>query len=218
MTERGVETTAAASNPASRAAVSDAVSRLARSGNPPMDGPSGVEKLLGASLRPPERPQKPATTRSRQPQDGPKVNGGTLESRRRAALVLEVLAGARSAAEAAEAVGVTLGAYFHVERRALEGLVKGCEPAPKGRQTGFHEKELAKLRDEIRRLEQESARYQALVRVVRGAAGMSIAQVSKKPGKAPARRKSKSRSAVRALKVARSLQKESALPGVSPEV
>lgn len=218
MTERGVETSAAASNPASRAAVSDAVSRSARPGNLPTEGSSSAEKSLGASLRPPERPLKAGTTRSRQPQDGPKVSGGTLESRRRAALVLEVLAGARTPAEAAEAVGVTLGAYFHVERRALEGLVKGCEPAPKGRQAGSQEKELERLRYEVRRLGQESARYQALVRVVRGAAGLSIAQVSKKPGKGPARRKSKSRSVVRALKVARSLQQEPARPGVSPEM
>ncbi|MFH1724747.1 MAG: hypothetical protein ABII00_09005 [Elusimicrobiota bacterium] len=144
--------------------------------------------------------------RSRNPKDGPKVEGGTTESRLRAALVLEVLAGELLPAEAAELLGVSQQSYFHLERRALEALVHGCEPTPKGRKRSEPEKELAKLKTQVKRLEQESARYQALARATRGATGLSSSQRSRAKSRAAAGKKRRAKPTVRALKVARALK------------
>ena len=144
----------------------------------------------------------------RSPQDGPKVESGSTESRRRAAVVLEVLAGVLMPAEAAETRGFSLGSYFHLERRALEGLVKACEPRPKGRRASSAEKEMERLRHEVKRVEQESARYQALARAARSAAGLSAEALSKAKSKTVAGKKRRWKPTVRALKVARTLKKE----------
>src|SRR4051812_10705900 len=84
-----------------------------------------------------------------------------LHARRLAAAVLEVLAGLRGPAEAAQVLGISLARYYQVERRALDGLVAGCEPRRRGAaQRG--PSELATLRQECSRLRRECARQQAL--------------------------------------------------------
>ena len=52
---------------------------------------------------------------------------------RRAAVVLEVLAGVRTVPQAAEALGVSVNYYYLLERQALAGLVAGCAPRPRGK-------------------------------------------------------------------------------------
>src|SRR5262249_46597844 len=78
---------------------------------------------------------------------GADTQGGEVERRRRgvpvprgggvasrvAACVLEVLAGVRTPAEAAGELAVSLPRYYQLEQRALQGLVRGCEPPPRGR-------------------------------------------------------------------------------------
>jgi hypothetical protein len=122
--------------------------------------------------------------------------------------VLEVLAGALLPAEAAATLGLSLPSYFHLERRALEGLVKACEPRPKGHRASSAQKEMERLRHEVKRLEQESARYQALARAARSAAGLSAEALSKARTKTVAGKKRRWKPTIRALKVARSLKKE----------
>jgi len=48
------------------------------------------------------------------------------EVQRLAAAILEVLAGARTPAQAASALNVSLPRYYQVEARALRGLVAAC--------------------------------------------------------------------------------------------
>lgn len=77
----------------------------------------------------------------RSPKDGPRVSGGSAEARKRAAAILEVLGGVLRPSQAASALGVGLPRYYMLERRALEGLVQGCEPPVPGRRRDAGEKE-----------------------------------------------------------------------------
>ena len=56
------------------------------------------------------------------------------EAQRVAAAILEVLAGVRTPTEAAAAVGLSVPRYYLWEQRALEGLVRACEPRPRARE------------------------------------------------------------------------------------
>ena len=109
----------------------------------------------------------------------PVPQGGRVASQV-AACVLEVLAGVRTPAEAAGELGVSLPRYYQLEQRALQGLVQGCEPPPRGR-VASPEGELARLRRDHERLTRECQRQQALVRLARQAAG--LAKPASKPGK-----------------------------------
>src|SRR5262245_23048138 len=112
---------------------------------------------------------------------GMPVPAGGREASRVAACVLEVLAGVRTPAEAAGELGVSLPRYYQVEQRALEGLVRGCAPPPRGR-AAAPEGELARLRRDNERLTRECQRQQALVRLARQAAG--LASPASRPDKA----------------------------------
>jgi len=101
----------------------------------------------------------------------PVPKGGRVASRL-AACVLEVLAGVRTPAEAAGELGVSLPRYYQLEQRALQGLVHGCEPPPRGR-VASPEGELARLRRDNERLTRACQRQQALVRLARQAAGLA---------------------------------------------
>jgi hypothetical protein len=94
------------------------------------------------------------------------------DARRLAAAVLEVLAGARTPAEAATALGLSLPRYYQVEQQALRGLTAACEPRPRGRQVR-PDQEAAKLRRENARLRREVLRQQALVRAVQRSVGLA---------------------------------------------
>lgn len=129
----------------------------------------------------------------------PGNQSGSRDAKRKAAVILEVLAGARSTGEAAEALKVSPNRYYQLESRALQAMVTACEPRPKG--PGLSpEKELAKVRRKVDRLGEELARYQALARVTQRAVGVRPPAPSKKikGGKKRKRRKP----TVRALKAA----------------
>ena len=145
----------------------------------------------------------PEEIRKHAPQDGPRIKGGSLETRKVAALVLEVLAGEQRPVEAAQALGIGLPRYYILERRALEGLVAACQPPVKGRKPAGPEQELEEKKRQIKRLEQEVARYQALARAAQRAAGVS--PVKKQPESGKRKRRTP---VIRALKVAKSLQAE----------
>ena len=125
-----------------------------------------------------------------------------VEGRRRAAAVLEVLGGAKSPAEAAEALGITLATYYVLEGRALEGLIASCEPRGRGR-AAAPGKTLLSLRHENDRLRQDLSRTQALARAVQRAAGMPAEGTDKE--NSPVRR-SRRRPKARALRAARLLE------------
>jgi hypothetical protein len=146
----------------------------------------------------------PETKRRKGPRYvAPGEQKGTRDAKRTAAAILEVLAGARAPAQAAEALGVSANRYYQLESRALQGLVDACEPRPKGPGVS-PEKELAKVRREADRLSKEAARYQALARVTQRAVGIRPPGPAKpgKDGKGRRRR----RPAVRALKAVEGLK------------
>jgi hypothetical protein len=100
----------------------------------------------------------------------------------------------------------------------LEGLVRACEPRPKG-QVLSQRHQIAVLEKEVSRLRQDCARQQALVRASQRTIGLAtsgpaVAKPAAKPGGKPAikpagsagKAKRKRRPAVRALQAAAVLQ------------
>lgn len=149
---------------------------------------------------------------------GPKIAGGTGDSRKIAAAILEVLAGVRTPSEICEALGIAMPRYYQLESRALEGLVHACEPRPKGRQRG-PESQVSHLEQELERARRENNRLSALVRVARRAAGVNETPPRKaEPGRKRRKRKAAPR-ALRAIAVLRAQpesQASSAVPAASP--
>jgi hypothetical protein len=119
------------------------------------------------------------------------------EARRKAAAILEVLAGARKPADAAQALGITAMRYYLLEMRAIQGLVKACEPLKLGPK-GSPEKEAQRLRKQVATLERECARYAALARVAQRAVNLLPPPI-KKP--APGKKVRRHKPPVRAVKM-----------------
>lgn len=132
-----------------------------------------------------------------------------LEMRRRAAAVLEVLGGAKSPAEAAEALGISLPRYYQLEARALEGLISACEPRVRGRSSG-EGRTLHALKKENERLRQELSRTMALARAVQRAAGMPTD--GEEHGLTDGRVRKRRRPRARALRAAHALVSETPPP------
>lgn len=142
------------------------------------------------------------------PSNGAGPGAASADASRMAAMVLEVLGGLRSVTDAAKALGVSMPRYYAVERRALEGLVKACEP---GRRRRGPRKDLVAERDrEIVRLETENRRLMALVRAARRSVGLKAPPARKTASSSgtsgAAKKRRKRRPAVRALKLARNLR------------
>jgi hypothetical protein len=144
---------------------------------------------------------------------GIRLDKSTVEQRRRAEAVLEVLAGARSPSEAAEALSMSLPAYYKLESRALEGLVAGCRTPERGPRPSA-EKQLARSQAECRRLQQQLQRYQALARAAQRTVGLRAPKNGRSRRDAAGRRRR--RPTVRALKAVETLR--AAPPADSPEV
>ncbi len=138
------------------------------------------------------------------------------EARRRAAVILEVLAGVRSATEGAAALNISVNHYYLLERQALAGLVAACEPRPKGKQPDPR-RQLEALEQALLRSQRECQRQAALVRATQRAVGLPATPApevtsptarrnrQRKPtkgGKARGRRRATS---VRALRMSRAL-------------
>jgi hypothetical protein len=121
------------------------------------------------------------------------------EAQKTAAAILEVLAGGRTPAQAAEALGMSLPRYFQLETRAMHALVKSCEAKPRGPSRSA-DKELAALKRQYDRLQRELARQQTLVRMAQRTIGLAA------PAKPPPGQKKRRRPVVRALKAAVYLQ------------
>jgi len=152
----------------------------------------------------------------------PKTTGGanlatgrSPEAKRMAAAILEVLAGARTPTEAAQALGLSVPRYYQIETRALSGLLAACEVRPKGRQPN-PASEVAVLRQQNQRLQQEVTRHQALARAAQRAVGLSPPAPT---AAAKAGKKTRRRRVARALSVAQRLQTDNppvATPSASP--
>jgi hypothetical protein len=130
--------------------------------------------------------------------------GRSREAQRQGAVILEVLAGMRTPAQAAEALGVSVPRYYQMEGRALGGLVSACEPCSPGRVRN-PDRELAVLRRQQEKLQRELIRQQTLVRMAQRNIGLAPpAPAPKNDGK-----KRRRRPVVRALGAAAHLQEQS---------
>jgi len=179
-----------------------------------MNAKPGSFGLLAANgLAPavkPVRPAKPSQTVSFD-----KALAQTdREARRKAAAILEVLAGARKPSDAAQALGITPMRYYLLEMRAIQGLVKACEPLKLGPKVS-PEREAEHLQKQVVTLERECARYAALARVAQRAVNLSPPPVRLKTATGKKTRKSKP--PVRAVKLLARL-KSSLQEGASAEV
>jgi len=131
------------------------------------------------------------------------------EAQRLAAAVLEVLAGARTPTQAAEALGVSLPRYFQMETRAMQALVAGCEPRPRGRGRSA-DKELTTLRRQHEQLQRELSRQQTLLRLAQRTIGLAPPKAPvNQPGGKDKSKKRRRRPVVRALRAAEALQRRS---------
>jgi hypothetical protein len=135
------------------------------------------------------------------------------QAQRFAAVILEVLAGVRTPADAAAWLAVSVPRYYLWEQRALEGLVAACEPRFIGRTVSLQH-QIADLQKEVVRLKQENLRQQALVRAAERTIGLTPLPApkpaTKAGGTAAGKRTRKRRPAVRALKAVAALRAASA--------
>jgi len=149
---------------------------------------------------------------------------GSRQANKLAVIVLDVLAGVRLPAQAAQEAGISQQSYYHLEQRVLDAIVRACEPRPRGK-TRSPQRQIEELQRQIGRLEQECARQQALVRAAHRTIGLST-PVSKPGAKSAAKptekcdgakRKRSRRPTVRALKAAQMLRAAEASPTESDE-
>lgn len=130
------------------------------------------------------------------------------DARRLCAVVLEVLSGVRTPTAAAGILSVSVPRYYALESRALEGMLKACQKRSRGpRRTA--EREAARLKAEVERLEREGARLGALLRAAQRAVGLPAPEDPKRRPKesVPGKRR-KRRPVVRALKAAKAIREE----------
>jgi hypothetical protein len=139
----------------------------------------------------------------------------SAEARLRAAAVLEVLAGVRTPAAAAHALGVSVPRYYLLEQRALQGLVAACERrSPRGRQRS-PEGRLAALERELERVKRDCERYQSLARAAQRTLGLAPPPAARTA--APqAGRKRRRKPTIRALRMVHSLKRADS-SGAVPE-
>ena len=122
-----------------------------------------------------------------------------------AAAIFEVLAGARTPQQAADALAVSLPRYYQLESRALRAVVLACEARPKGR-VRSPASEITKLQAQNEHLQREVTRQQSLVRIAQRSVGLAppAAPSAKVAGKRTRRR----RPVARALSVAKRLRQD----------
>jgi hypothetical protein len=115
---------------------------------------------------------------------GVKAVRGSDAARRLAALLLEAWSGVRSTQSAADAMGVALPRFYHLEARALQLMVSAMEPRQRGRQRTA-ESEVAKLKAEQQRLLRDIERFQSLYRTAQRALGIAVAKPAAKADTPP---------------------------------
>jgi hypothetical protein len=135
--------------------------------------------------------------------------GASAEARRLAAAILEVLAGMRTPAAAAQVLKLSLPRYYQLEVRALHGMLAACEPRPLGR-VKTSASTLAALQRECEQWRRECTRQQALVRATQRAIGLAAP-----PAKTDGSKRRKRRPMVRALKAVDGLREDVVEPAVA---
>ncbi len=144
-------------------------------------------------------------SKTRKPKASHTVQAGSNQANRIAIAVLEVLAGARTPSDAAQALGVSVARYYQLETRAVSGLVTACEPPPRGKQPSL-KTAVAALERQLEAAHRETARQQALVRAAHRSLGLKAAPAKSNPGKKKGAVRRAKRPSVRAMKVVKALQ------------
>lgn len=125
---------------------------------------------------------------------------GSKDVKRQVALILEVLGGLRTPAEAFEDMGVSLQRYYVLEARAIQGMVDALEPRSRGRKSSGAA-QVEALKREKKELEQELARVQSLLRTTRRVMGLpSLTQKRKEEARTKPRKRKAAKPRVRAKK------------------
>lgn len=136
--------------------------------------------------------------------------GASAEAKRLAAAILEVLAGARTPTEAAQALGMSLPRYYLLEDRAMHGMLVACEPRSMSRGPS-PVSALAALRRECDQLRRECNRQQTLVRAAQRTIGLAPPPAARGPERNGKKRRRR-RPTARALRVAARLTQEDRPP------
>lgn len=138
--------------------------------------------------------------------------GRSSQANQRAAVILESLAGERTATQAAAALGMTVPNFYLLERKALLGLLRACEPQPKGKPKPGLERKVEQLQRELARCQRECQRQAALVRATQRAVGLPPPPAARETGKPGDRKRVRRRRRVeaRGLRAARVLRQNSA--------
>jgi hypothetical protein len=147
---------------------------------PSQPAPAPGSAPAGRGKRTPPSPRAQAAQRLAQASE---------RARQMAALILDVLGGNRSPAEAAQAMGLSVARFYVIEQRAIQGLVGACEPQlPRGPSPDLPA-QIRRLETENRRLHQALLRQQAIVRSTQrslGLPGPKAAPATTPAGKAAA--------------------------------
>lgn len=136
--------------------------------------------------------------------------GVGAETGRRGAAILEVLAGECTPQQAAAALAVSVNYFYLLERQALQGLLRACQPQPKGPPPPSAERKLAALEQELARCRRECQRQAALVRATQRAVGLPALPAAEAPKAADKPGRRRRRPAVRALRAAQLVRDNSA--------
>lgn len=130
--------------------------------------------------------------------------GASVEARRVTAAILEVLAGARTPAQAAQALGLSLTRYYLLEARALHGMLLACEKRSTGRGRST-ESALAALQRDCERWQRECSRQQALVRLAQRTIGLAAPATPPRGPERNGKKRRPRRPTARALRAAAQL-------------
>lgn len=170
---------------------------------------SGSPKATSANKPKVAKPRKP----TKQAPSSTRLEGSP-DAKRLGSVILEVLSGLRTPAEASVAVGVSIPRYYYLEARALQGLITALEKRSPGAQQR-PDVAMRKLTQERDRLSRELRRALALVRVAQRAVGLpSTPERGEKASKGTAtpKGKRKRKPRVRARKVVATLREQAARP------
>jgi hypothetical protein len=118
----------------------------------------------------------------------------------------------RTTTNAAEALGCSLPRYYHLEARALQGLLAACEPGRPGRAPSS-DREVETLSKKCARLERELGRQLAIVRAAHRTIGLGPPPQAKS---SKAKRGQRKRPVARALVAAELLRADPAAPTAPP--
>jgi hypothetical protein len=149
-------------------------------------------------------------TTADKPPSSPKALTGSTAAKRKAAVILEALAGLRTIQSASTELEIALPRYYVLETRMLQAMVNALEPRARGRKRNV-EAELKQLTSENERLAREAQRLQALYRATQRAVGVKEMERQKKT-KGKTTKARRTGAVTRGQRVSKALREDAAEP------